>query len=155
MRDIVNFFIDYMQNDILGQISNNHVAIADESEEGACDKRCRELAELHSTAVDYPKTGHPAKMKPEHYPATYPDFMKKKDKLTRESKKVTGVLFRRIKQHRPRGMPPLMSRLDDHFDRDLLVVGRWHDKLVRSARSTKEAYDRKLRSIMNRYSITQ
>ena len=93
MEHIVEFFLDYMQNDILGPICNSHLAIADRSDQGALDPRCKDLAKLQSIAVDYPKTGHPAKMEPEHHPPTYPDFMKKTDKLMHRSEKVIGELF--------------------------------------------------------------
>lgn len=51
IEDIQQFFVKYINNDNLGQIANAHLALADDSEDGAMDKRCLELAELHSVAV--------------------------------------------------------------------------------------------------------
>lgn len=49
-----------MVNDNLGMIANAHIAWADQSTEGARSSECIQLAELHSTAVDFCKSGVPA-----------------------------------------------------------------------------------------------
>lgn len=54
--DIANFFIDFMKSDILGLIAIRHQILADVLE-GTFSGDCVRLAELHSTAVDYSKTG--------------------------------------------------------------------------------------------------
>ncbi|KAI8977017.1 RNA dependent RNA polymerase-domain-containing protein [Mycotypha africana] len=51
IKDIIKFFVNYMDNDVLGQIANAHLATADLSPLGARDGRCIKLAHLHSTAV--------------------------------------------------------------------------------------------------------
>ncbi|KPI41804.1 putative RNA-dependent RNA polymerase 1 [Cyphellophora attinorum] len=56
-NDMTKFFIDFMQNDQLGRIATLHQVIADTSEEGVFDKSCLLLSELHSTAVDFSKSG--------------------------------------------------------------------------------------------------
>jgi RNA-dependent RNA polymerase len=61
-NDIIGFFCDYMQNDFLGRIANAHLAAADYLDDGLDSKQCLKLVELHSIAVDYPKTGVPAVM---------------------------------------------------------------------------------------------
>ena len=55
--DIATFFINFMKSDILGLIANRHQILADVEERGTSDARCIKLAEMHSTAVDYSKTG--------------------------------------------------------------------------------------------------
>lgn len=55
--DIADFFINFMEADILGIIANRHQMLADYRDEGTLSEDCVELAELHSTAVDYSKTG--------------------------------------------------------------------------------------------------
>ncbi|KKO98230.1 hypothetical protein THAR02_09660 [Trichoderma harzianum] len=55
--DIADFFVKFMESDILGMIANRHQIFADFKEEGTVDQECTKLAELHSTAVDYSKTG--------------------------------------------------------------------------------------------------
>lgn len=51
IRDIQRFFVNYINNDNLGQIANAHLATADLSASGAMDGRCIKLAQLHSEAV--------------------------------------------------------------------------------------------------------
>jgi hypothetical protein len=58
-QDIADFFIDFMRTDILGMIATRHVILADYHPEGTTHRDCIELAELHSTAVDFSKTGIP------------------------------------------------------------------------------------------------
>jgi hypothetical protein len=58
-QDIADFFIDFMRTDILGMIATRHVILADYHPEGTTHPDCIELAELHSTAVDFSKTGIP------------------------------------------------------------------------------------------------
>ena len=73
VRDIVEFQIDYMKNDQVGRIANGHLAIADFATNAhgkrlyANDPKCHQLVHLHSTAVDFAKTGvpvDPAKVHP-------------------------------------------------------------------------------------------
>ncbi|KAL7906964.1 RdRP domain-containing protein [Trichoderma velutinum] len=55
--DIADFFVKFMENDILGMIATRHQIFADVKDDGTVDQVCTQLAELHSTAVDYSKTG--------------------------------------------------------------------------------------------------
>lgn len=55
--DIVDFLIDFMQNDRLGLISTRHLITADQKDEGTFHPDCIRMAQMHSTAVDFPKTG--------------------------------------------------------------------------------------------------
>lgn len=55
--DMTDFFIRFMENDQLGRIAVNHQTLADQRESGTFDKDCLLLAGLHSTAVDFSKTG--------------------------------------------------------------------------------------------------
>ena len=164
LEDIFDFFVDYMKNDALGPICNAHMAFADLSPEGASAQVCLELAQLASDAVDYPKTGVPAKRDPNrHIPRTYPDFMKKRDKCMHISKKVLGKLFRHIHQHqasRPNSHhlidknSPHKLLIDYHrrfHDQDLLIPG--YETFCRKAQVCKEDYDRSLLGIMKRYGL--
>ncbi|KAK5940398.1 hypothetical protein PMZ80_007818 [Knufia obscura] len=76
--DMTGFFIDFMQNDQLGRIATLHLVMADD-EEGTRSQACLSLAELHSTAVDFSKTGIPAsEVNPRNIPKAppfRPDFM--------------------------------------------------------------------------------
>ncbi len=53
-----------MQNDALGRIATLHLTLADQRELGTFDTDCITLASLHSTAVDFSKTGIPVSADP-------------------------------------------------------------------------------------------
>ncbi|KAK5072515.1 hypothetical protein LTR51_005153 [Lithohypha guttulata] len=72
---VTAFFIDFMQNDQLGRIATLHQVIAD-GPEGTRSTECLKLAELHSTAVDFSKTGVKVDIRQiPRTPAYRPDFM--------------------------------------------------------------------------------
>ncbi|OTA99863.1 hypothetical protein M426DRAFT_324753 [Hypoxylon sp. CI-4A] len=56
-KDMTNFFVDFMATDQLGVIATRHMILADRKPAGTVDEECKTLAELHSTAVDYSKSG--------------------------------------------------------------------------------------------------
>lgn len=56
-EDMTNFFIEFMKLDHLGVIATRHMILADQKDEGTLHADCLKLAELHSTAVDFSKTG--------------------------------------------------------------------------------------------------
>ena len=56
--DMTTFFIQFMENDQLGRIATLHQALADQRPQGTFDPDCLLLAELHSQAVDFSKTGN-------------------------------------------------------------------------------------------------
>ncbi|KAI5844566.1 RNA dependent RNA polymerase-domain-containing protein [Morchella snyderi] len=56
-NDIVDFLVDFMQNNILGLISTRHLIISDGAKDGVNHPDCLKLAEMASIAVDFPKTG--------------------------------------------------------------------------------------------------
>lgn len=58
--DMTDFFIKFMENDQLGRIATLHQNLADQKEDGTFDPECVLLASLHSTAVDFSKSGIPA-----------------------------------------------------------------------------------------------
>lgn len=57
VEDMKDFFIDFMKLDHLGVIATRHMILADQKDEGTLHPDCTKLAELHSTAVDFSKTG--------------------------------------------------------------------------------------------------
>ncbi|KAI0025215.1 rna-dependent rna polymerase [Xylariomycetidae sp. FL0641] len=62
-EDMTDFFVTFMENDQLGSIATRHVILADMTEEGTASYECKFLAHMHSTAVDYSKTGIPVDRK--------------------------------------------------------------------------------------------
>lgn len=61
-KDMTDFFIKFMATDKLGLIATRHMILADQRPAGTDDSDCKILAEMHSTSVDYSKTGIPADM---------------------------------------------------------------------------------------------
>lgn len=98
ISDIADFFVSYLRNDRLGQIANAHVVHADKRPNGIFSTECLKLAELHSVAVDFAKSGVPAAIPfhllPKNAEGSYPDFMGKHKKVTYESQTVLGHLYR-------------------------------------------------------------
>ena len=75
-HDMTEFFVDFMENDQLGRISNLHMQLADQKPGGTMDEDCIKLAEMASTAVDFSKTGIKVDMMQAPRSNTYrPDFM--------------------------------------------------------------------------------
>jgi hypothetical protein len=57
LKDMAHFFVEYMENDKLGLISNMHLLMADLLPGGTKEQTCIDLAQMASIAVDYAKTG--------------------------------------------------------------------------------------------------
>ena len=58
-EDMSDFFIQFMESDQLGRIATTHVILADQCENGTLDEKCLRLADMHSNAVDFSKSGVP------------------------------------------------------------------------------------------------
>jgi hypothetical protein len=58
-NDMTDFFIQFMETDQLGRIAVAHRVLADQNKDGTLHPDCITLAEMHSTAVDFSKTGIP------------------------------------------------------------------------------------------------
>ncbi|KDN62798.1 putative RNA dependent RNA polymerase [Colletotrichum sublineola] len=56
-EDMSNWFVDFMKSDVLGLIATRHLILSDQDPQGTRGPYCLKLAELHSTAVDFSKTG--------------------------------------------------------------------------------------------------
>ncbi|KAL4779082.1 RNA dependent RNA polymerase-domain-containing protein [Aspergillus varians] len=75
-QDMAEFFVDFMQSDKLGVIATRHMILADQMETGTSHSDCKKLAQLHSTAVDFSKTGVPVRLDEMPYFNGYrPDFL--------------------------------------------------------------------------------
>ncbi|KAI9739001.1 MAG: hypothetical protein M1818_005315 [Claussenomyces sp. TS43310] len=125
-NDMTDFLILFMATDQLGRIATLHQVLADQCDDGTRNPDCIQLAELHSTAVDFSKTGIPIDLsKIPKYNRCRPDFMapgphvtiKKKSILFAknpsqeasddssslighyESDKILGKLYRAIDEH--------------------------------------------------------
>ncbi|KAI6045194.1 RdRP-domain-containing protein [Pisolithus marmoratus] len=101
ISDVVGFVFDYIESDLVGQISIMHLRFADLKDPN-CNE-CLKLAEHASHAVDFPKTGTPVKFQdiPRLKNKPKPDFLayEGRDSMSDqfyESTKLLGLLFRRI-----------------------------------------------------------
>lgn len=139
MRD---FFLQFISNDNLGIIANAHLALADQSPQKAWDERCLRLANMHSTAVDFAKTGVSNKIPPELKPSKYPDFMENKNKEMYESEKVIGVLYRQAKDF-----------VFQPSSEDSPVLSEPHPDLRAPAQELYDRYKAEIRAIMNLFNI--
>lgn len=63
LADIADFFVSFMQVDHLGVIAVRHMILADKKEDGVLHPDCIKLAGLHSSAVDFSKTGRVVELK--------------------------------------------------------------------------------------------
>lgn len=96
----------YMKNDTLGELSNLHVAMCDQSPEGPKGKEAMEVAAMISVQVDFAK--HSECITKESFEAIkrkvtkYPDYLQSKSKTTAsqreiyESTHVLGHMYRHI-----------------------------------------------------------
>ncbi|CAG8460481.1 5250_t:CDS:2, partial [Racocetra persica] len=142
---VKKFFVNYICTDQLGSIANAHLAKADMAENGAFHGQCMRLAQLHSEAVDFPKTGSPLEFPNELRVKRFPDFMEKPDKPSYPSPKVLGRLYRSIE------VSDFSPYTEIVFDDRLLVPGI--EAYLEDARECKRDYDSEVRGLMNQYGI--
>jgi RNA-dependent RNA polymerase len=146
----VKFFVDYIKNDRLGAIANSHRAIADYegSNQGVAHWKCEKLAQLHSQAVDFNKTGVPAQVDTELWAKEWPYWMSHKPKSKRYiSKEVIGVLYDMVQPQ------PFVPRLEKPFDRRILDAYVLTGSHLEKARELKVGYDQQIRRVMVQHSI--
>ncbi|KAI1812706.1 RdRP-domain-containing protein [Poronia punctata] len=75
-EDMTEFFVEFMKTDKLGMIATRHVILADFHPAGTVHEDCKKLAAMHSTAVDYSKTGIPVELRQMPKPLkARPDFL--------------------------------------------------------------------------------
>ncbi|KAK6003095.1 hypothetical protein QM012_000940 [Aureobasidium pullulans] len=147
---LVKFFIDYIKNDNLGAIATAHRAIADRegSSKGIAHPSCERLAQLHSQAVDFNKTGVPAKVEQGLVPREWPHWMPGKTKSRQYiSTEVLGVLYDMVQPQ------PFVPQLEKPFDRRILDAYTLSSSQLDKAREFKRGYDQQMRRIMVQHNI--
>ncbi|KAK5159646.1 hypothetical protein LTR04_004941, partial [Oleoguttula sp. CCFEE 6159] len=146
--DITSFFVNYMKNDSLPRIATAHRAWADRMDDGVKDPHCTRLAQLHSEAVDYPKSGVAVKMGAELRPLERPHWMQYKGKgKIYHSKKVLGQLYDQVElvDFVPHYRAPFDKRILDAYELDQSVLDH--------ATEVKELYDAAVRRVMAQHDI--
>lgn len=149
--EVTSFFVTYMKNDCLPRIAHAHLALADRLEDGVNEEKCIRLAQLHSDAVDYNKTGNPAIMTRTLQPRKWPHFMEKKGKSKDQiyhSKKVLGQLYDAVER------VDFVPSLEMPFDKRILGCNlEVTEDLMQYARTLKYEYDSAMRRIMAQHEI--
>jgi len=159
VEEIINFFIEFTNNDVLGKIDNSHLALADASEKLANDPKCLILSELHAIAVDYAKTRVIPSTKGIELPKLYPDYMEKETDVSYDSPTVLGELYRLIlsrietsgiKERSKNGKDKIQS---NHVEIDLQMVVEGYEKYLDEAYVTLKEYYKETDRLLNLYGI--
>ncbi|KAL7804459.1 RdRP domain-containing protein [Trichoderma afarasin] len=144
--DLRDFFVKYMQNDVLPLIATAHLGLADS--EGPKSEICLRLAELHSQAVDYPKTGEPAEWNPaRHNPQEWPHFMEKR--VCYKSEKALGHIYNRVIKQSIQFRPDW----ENAFDQRIINRFQLDNAMLKDARKIKVQYDISVRRILLQYNL--
>ena len=164
--DLTTFFVTYMKNDTLSRIARAHLCNADYLEQGVKDEKCKllseclmlpplmslglQLANLHSMAVDYVKTGHPAHMPRELRPPKRPHFLdntyQRKENIY-ISRKILGQLYDQVERI------DFVPRFTAHFDDRILRAYKPDVALLATTCDIKKDYDAHMRRIMAQHEI--
>lgn len=144
---LIDFFLDYLRNDALGQIAHAHLGAADRLADGLDSKICLDLCALHSKAVDYPKTGVPAQIDRRLQRTEWPHFMEKTGRRQYHSHKVLGQLYDRVKT------ADFKPNYDLSFDQRLLSAYEPTLEMYEKVQSLKVDYDNSIRRILNQHDI--
>ncbi|KAH8171855.1 RNA dependent RNA polymerase domain-containing protein [Sarocladium implicatum] len=146
--DLRQFFVQYMMNDVLPLIAVAHLAWADELKPHS--SVCLELAELHSQAVDYPKTGKVVSWdKRKLWPKRWPHFMDRDSRRSYDSCQVLGLLYDNVTREKI-GFEP---DWDHAFDRRVLSRYDLEEASLSAARRLKQDYDRAVRRVLAQLSL--
>ncbi|KAK4102128.1 RdRP-domain-containing protein [Parathielavia hyrcaniae] len=148
-KSLASFFVLFMKNDRLPLIAHAHLATADYEVEGAKHKKCLQLAELHSTAVDYVKTGVPAKWNKKLDPRKYPHFMEKAKAKSYRSTGVLGKLYDMV----DRTVFDSRENYTLPFDDRILKQYQLDHAMLKEARKLKTQYDIAVCRIMGQLEI--
>ncbi|KAI8722183.1 RNA-dependent RNA polymerase [Fusarium sp. LHS14.1] len=145
--DLRNFFVKYLKNDKLPLIATSHLGFADQL--GPMSPKCLELAELHSKAVDYPKTGEPATLRRDQQPRRWPHFMEKKQQY--HSDKALGVIYDKVvNKAKVIQFNPIW---DSPFDDRITKKYKLNNELLKAARKVKSQYDTAVRRLLSQHDL--
>lgn len=150
VSDMTAFVAEYIKFDQLGVIDNAHKAQADSYEGGVESSLCLKLAELHSQAVDAPKTGKWTELPKEAKVSVFPDFMMKSDKPSYPSDKVLGKLYRECRAFKD-SIAREVPLKKPHIIPYLLVPN--FQKYQEEAKELYDEYSSQLLTLMNLYGI--
>lgn len=148
--DMTSFFVKHMKNDNLSRIAVAHRYWADAQPEGVKDEKCLELAQLHSLAVDFAKTGVPAKMPKRLQVKRWPHWAEVKGRAKSKvyrSNKILGRLYDEVQR------VPFSPAWEAPFDARILTAFEPTDSILQDAREVKQQYDKAIRRVMAQFGI--
>ncbi|KAG5966246.1 hypothetical protein E4U56_001355 [Claviceps arundinis] len=143
--DLQDFFLHYLQNDVLGLIADSHLAFADRH--GPKSPLCLALVDKHSRAVDYPKTGQPANFDISELPKEWPHFMEKRS--TYRSEKVLGAMYDEVVKHSPKFDPSW----EHAFDKRITKRFELDQSTRETVKAIKLQYDVSVRRILAQHEV--
>jgi len=148
-EDMISFLGRYIESDQLGVIANAHLVHADAQNEHIFSEQCLELAQKHSDAVDFPKTGCLVTIPIELRPQSYPRYMHKQDKPIYRSNHVLAALYDQckaidstIRTSRPPALFP---------DESFLISG--YERYLDTARELRDFYRDQIRALAANYGV--
>ncbi|KAK0656443.1 RNA dependent RNA polymerase-domain-containing protein [Cercophora newfieldiana] len=144
-----HFFVLYMKNNNLPLIAHAHLAKADCSDGGAKHQDCLQLANLHSQAVDYVKTGVPANWSRRFEPRKWPHYMEKSRKGSYHSTTALGQLYDMVQ----REVFDVKEGYKLPFDDRILKRYKLPNEVLKKARRLKTQYDIAMRRVMAQLEI--
>ncbi|KAF8976911.1 hypothetical protein BGZ46_007836, partial [Entomortierella lignicola] len=153
LSDIKIFFVRYAVANNLGLIANAHLALSDYLEQGPYHGKCIRLAQLHSDAVDYPKSGIPAVLTTDLKPKQYPDFMEKPSGKSYKSRRVVGKIYRECSTFRDHSKTESFIPKDYHQSFNALILVDGYEEYMKDAFRLKAEYDDEVLSLMNQYGV--
>ncbi|KAK0729750.1 RNA dependent RNA polymerase-domain-containing protein [Lasiosphaeris hirsuta] len=145
--NLKEFFVIYMKRNTLPLIAHAHLAMADTY--GADHVKCLELANLHSKAVDYVKTGVAADWNKSMEPRKWPHFMDKNPKASYHSTTALGQLYDMVKKE----VFDVNEGYKLPFDSRILKRYRLDNDLLKKVRRIKSRYDIAMRRAMGQLEI--
>ncbi|RIB03115.1 RNA dependent RNA polymerase-domain-containing protein [Gigaspora rosea] len=151
ISDICDFFIDFMKNDRVGIIGNLHLALADFHTEGVYHQDCLKLAELHSKAVDFNKTGVPV-TEPLPILDEYPDFMENKNKKEYVSQKILGKLYRNINIDNPKD-DQLLNYKFGNIAPKKEYLAKGYENYLEEAEIFRDKYNSEIHNLMKKFRV--
>ncbi|KAF9434438.1 hypothetical protein BGZ76_008018 [Entomortierella beljakovae] len=147
IHEIKKFFVQYAVSNNLGLIANAHLALSDYLDNGPINGKCIRLAQLHSDAVDFPKSGKPARFTNDLKPKHYPDFMEKPPERSYRSKRILGTIFRECRKQEA------FSPKDYNESLNPLLLVDGYEKYLGRAIDLKANFDDEVLYLMNQYGV--
>ncbi|EJT98377.1 RdRP-domain-containing protein [Dacryopinax primogenitus] len=89
MNDVIDFIIDYVNNDLVGRLATEHLILADQHPDGVKYSNCHQLAQLYALALDFAKTGTPIDQDqiPSLLNDMKPDYLQREQQVGKQSTK--------------------------------------------------------------------